>query len=78
MVYAAQEEFSQGEAVAAGQVRNHCNVIQGRLIGFTTEDKSAQPHIQKCLVFNSTKGIVFHVFQDVILVSIPWLHPCLP
>jgi hypothetical protein len=25
-----------------------------------------------------TKGIVFHVFQDVILVSVPWLHPRLP
>jgi hypothetical protein len=78
MVYAAQEEFSQGKAVATGQMRRHCDVIQGRLVGFTTEDKSAQPHIQKCSVFNGTQGIVFHVFQDIILVSVPWLHPCLP
>jgi hypothetical protein len=53
-------------------------VIQGRLIGFATEDKSAQPHIQKCPVFDITKGIVSHVLQDVILLPVPWLHPCLP
>jgi hypothetical protein len=78
MVYAAQEEFSQGKTVATGQMGRHCDVVQGRLIGFTTEYESAQPHIQECSVFDGTQGIVFHVFQDVILVSVPWLHPCLP
>jgi hypothetical protein len=78
MVYAAQEEFSQGKAVATGQMGRHCDVVQGRLVGFTTEDKTAQPHIQKCSVFNGTQGIVFHVFRDVIFVSVPWLHPYLP
>jgi hypothetical protein len=33
---------------------------------------------QKGSVFNGTQGIVFHMFQDVILVSVPWLHSCLP
>jgi hypothetical protein len=59
-------------------MRRHRDVIQGRLIGFATEDKSAQPHIQKCPIFDITKGIVSHVLQDVILVSVPRLHPCLP
>jgi hypothetical protein len=52
-------------------------VVQGRLVGFATKDKSAQPHIQECSVFNITKGIVFHVLQDVILISVPWLYPYL-
>jgi hypothetical protein len=78
MVHTAQEEFSKGEAVATDQMRRHCDVIQGRLIGFATEDESAQPHVQKCPVFNFTKGIVLHVLQDVILVSVAWFHPCLP
>jgi uncharacterized phage protein gp47/JayE len=77
MIYAAQEEFSQGEAVATGQMRRHCDVVQGRLVGFASENKSAQPHIQKGYVFNITKGIVFHMLQYVILVSVPWLYPCL-
>jgi hypothetical protein len=59
-------------------MRSHCDVIQGRFIGFATEDKSAQPHIQKCPIFDFTKGIVLDVLQDVMLVSVPWLHPCLP
>jgi uncharacterized phage protein gp47/JayE len=77
MVYAAQEEFSQREAVATSQMSRHCDVVQGGLVGFATENKSAQPHIQKGSVFNITKGIVFHMLQDVILVSVPWLYPCL-
>jgi hypothetical protein len=77
MVYAAQEEFSQREAVATGQMSCHCDVVQGGLVGLATENKSAQPHIQKGSVLNITKGIVFHMLQDVILVSIPWLYPCL-
>jgi uncharacterized phage protein gp47/JayE len=78
MVYTAEEEFPEGKAVATSQMRRHCNVVQGGLVGFATEDKSAQPHIQECSVFNITKGIVFHVLQDVILISVPWLYPCLP
>jgi hypothetical protein len=41
MVHTAQEEFPEGEAVATDQMRSHGNVIQGRLIGFTTEDEPA-------------------------------------
>jgi hypothetical protein len=78
MIYTAQEEFSQRKAVATGQMGRHCDVVQGRLVGFTTEEKSTQPHIQKCSVFNGTQEIVFHMFQDVILVSVPWLHSSLP
>jgi hypothetical protein len=34
-------------------------MIQGRLIGFTTEDEPAQPHVQECPVFDFTKGASF-------------------
>jgi hypothetical protein len=78
VVYTAEEEFSKREAVTTGQMRCHHDVVQGGLIGFPTENKSAQPHIQKGSVFNFTQGIVLHVFHNVLLVSVPWLHPCLP
>jgi hypothetical protein len=55
----------------------HCDVVQGGLVGFATENKSTQPHIQKGSVFNLTEGIVFHMRQNVILVSVPWLYTCL-
>jgi hypothetical protein len=77
MVYTAQEEFSQGKAIATSRMSRHCDMVQGGLVGFSTENKSAQPHIQKGSVFNITKGIVFHVLQDIILVAVPWLYPCL-
>jgi hypothetical protein len=41
MIHTTQEEFPKGKAVAIDQVRSHYNVIQGRLIGFTTEDEPA-------------------------------------
>jgi hypothetical protein len=77
MVYAAQEEFSQREATTTSQMSRHRDVVQGGLVGFAAENKSAQPHIQKGSIFNFTKGIVFHMRQNVILVSVPWLYPCL-
>jgi hypothetical protein len=77
MIYAAQEEFSQREAIATSQMSRHGDVVQGGLVGFATENKSAQPHIQKGSVFNIAKGIIFHMLQDVILVAVPWLYPCL-
>jgi hypothetical protein len=40
-------------------------VIQGRLIGFTTENKSAQPHVQECSIPNVTQGTVLYVFLDI-------------
>jgi hypothetical protein len=35
-------------------MRGHYNVIQSGFIGFTTENKSAQPHVQECSVFDFT------------------------
>jgi hypothetical protein len=77
MVYTAQKEFSQRKAIATGQMDRHCDMIQSGFIGFATEDKSAQPHVQEGSVFNFAKGIVFHVLRNIILVAIPWLYPCL-
>jgi hypothetical protein len=77
MIYAAQEEFSQREAIATSQMSRHCDMVQSGLVGFATENESAQPHVQKSSVFNIAKGIVFHVLQDIILVAVPWLYPCL-
>jgi hypothetical protein len=75
--FIAQEEFSQREAIATSQMSRHGDVVQGGLVGFATENKSAQPHIQKGSVFNIAKRIIFHMLQDVILVAVPWLYPCL-
>jgi hypothetical protein len=77
MVNTAQKEFSQRKTVATGQVARHCDMIQSGFVGFATEDKSAQPHVQEGSVFNFAKGIVFHVLRNIILVAIPWLYPCL-
>jgi hypothetical protein len=46
-------------------------MIQSGLIGFTTEDKPAIPHIQECPIFNFTKGAIFHVILDIIFISTP-------
>jgi hypothetical protein len=52
-------------------------VVQGRFVGFTAEDEPAQPHVQKRLVFDFTKGAILNMVLDIILVSAPWFHPCL-
>jgi hypothetical protein len=52
-------------------------VIQGRLIGFTTADEPAQPHVQEHPVFDFTKGAILHMVLDIIFVSAPWFHPCM-
>jgi hypothetical protein len=44
---------------------SHYNVIQSEFIGFTTENKSAQPHIQECSVLNFTQGTILHVILDI-------------
>jgi hypothetical protein len=77
MVYTAQKEFSQRKTVTTGQMDRHCDMIQSGFVGFATKDKSAQPHVQKGSVFNFAKGIISHVLQNIILVAIPWLYPCL-
>jgi quercetin dioxygenase-like cupin family protein len=35
-------------------------------------------HIFRNALYSTSPRGVFHVLQDVILVSVPWLHPCLP
>jgi hypothetical protein len=45
MIYTTQEAFSKRDAFATSQMGSHYNVIQSRFIGFTTENKSAQPHV---------------------------------
>jgi 6-phosphogluconate dehydrogenase (decarboxylating) len=51
--------------MTSGQICSHGNVIQSWLIGFTAEDESAQPHVQKYPVLNFTQGAVFHVILDI-------------
>jgi hypothetical protein len=46
-------------------------MIQSRLIGFTTEDESAQPHVQEGSVFDFTKRAIFHVILDIMFISTP-------
>jgi hypothetical protein len=46
-------------------------MIQSRLIGFTTEDEPAQPHIQEGPIFNFTKRAIFHMVLDIMLISTP-------
>jgi hypothetical protein len=77
VVYTAQEVFSKGEALTTSQLCSHYNMIQSGLIGFTTEDEPAQPHIQECPIFNFTKGVIFHMILDIIFISAPWFHSCL-
>jgi hypothetical protein len=40
-------------------------MIQRRLIGFTTENESAQPHVQECPVFDFTQRAILHVILDI-------------
>jgi hypothetical protein len=49
-------------------------MIQSGLIGFTAEDKLAQPVVQECPVFNFTKGAIFHMILDIKFISTSWLH----
>jgi hypothetical protein len=65
MIYTPSEIFAKGDAMTSSQICSHCNVIQSWLIGFTAEDESTQPHVQKCPVFNFTQGSVFHVILDI-------------
>jgi hypothetical protein len=51
--------------MASSQICGHGNMIQSWLIGFATEDESAQPHVQKCSVFNFTQGAIFHMILDI-------------
>jgi hypothetical protein len=52
-------------------------MIQSGFIGFTTENKPAQPHVQECPVFNFTQGAIFNVILDIKFISTSWLHSCL-
>jgi hypothetical protein len=65
MVYTTQEVFSKRNAFTTSQLSSHYNVIQSGFIDFTTENKSAQPHIQECSVLNFTQGTIFHVILDI-------------
>jgi hypothetical protein len=40
-------------------------MIQSWLIGFTTENEPAQPHVQERLVFDFTQMAIFHVILDI-------------
>jgi hypothetical protein len=54
---------------------SHYNVIQSGFIGFTTENKFAQPHVQECSVLNFTQGTVLHVILDNNLYPLPGFTP---
>jgi hypothetical protein len=71
VVYTAQEVFSKGNALTTSQLCSHYNMIQSRLIGFTTEDEPAQPHVQEGHVFDFTKRAIFHVILDIMFISTP-------
>jgi hypothetical protein len=47
------------------QIFSHRDMVQGWLIGFATEDESAQPHVQECPVLNFTQGTIFHMILDI-------------
>jgi hypothetical protein len=71
VVYTAQEVFFKGNALTTSQLCSHYNMIQSRLIGFTTEDEPAQPHIQEGPIFNFAKRAIFHVVLDIMFISTP-------
>jgi hypothetical protein len=41
MVHTPQEILSKGNEMTNSQIFSHCNMVQGWIIGFATEDKSA-------------------------------------
>ncbi|EAZ07579.1 hypothetical protein OsI_29830 [Oryza sativa Indica Group] len=65
VINTSQEIFPERDKCACSQVFGHYYVIQSWLIGFTTENKSAQPRIQKGPVFNVSQRTIMHAGYHV-------------
>jgi hypothetical protein len=53
-------------------------MVQGWLIGFATEDESAEPHVQEGPVLNFSQRTIRHMFLDIHLVPNSCFHSSLP